>query len=110
MDSATEFIDIIFQNITNFVDPDTVINGSNFKAQIIASNDIDPVEQIKNGISGLDLGDCIELLKTSYEIPDNEDLIVIEIETTEDKEKNKGLNREVDCIDLGKNVKLSIMI
>ena len=108
VDSATEFIDIIFQNITNFVDPDTVINGSNFKAQIIASNDIDPVEQIKNGISGLDLGDCIEILKTSYDIPDNEDLIVIEIETTEDKEKNKGLNREVDCIDLGKNVKLSI--
>ena len=90
------------------MDKDTVINGSNFKAQIIAASDIDPVEQIKNGISGLDLGDCIDILKAHYEIPDNEDLIVIEIETTEDKEKNQGLNHEVDCIDLGKNVKVSI--
>ena len=108
VDSATEFKDIIFSNITNFVDADTVINGSNFKAQIIAASDIDPVEQIKNGISGLDLGDCVDILKTQYKIPENEDLIVIEIETMEDKEKNKGLNREVDCIDLGKNVKISI--
>ena len=108
VDSATEFKDIIFTNITSFVDPNTVINGSNFKAQIIAASDIDPVEQIKNGISGLDLGDCIEILKAHYQIPENEDLIVIEIETMEDKEKNKGLNYKIDCIDLGKNVKLSI--
>ena len=108
IDSSTGLKDIIFTNISSFVDKDTVINGSNFKAQIIAASDIDPVEQIKNGISGLDLGDCIDILKAHYEIPDNEDLIVIEIETTEDKEKNQGLNHEVDCIDLGKNVKVSI--
>ena len=103
-----EFKDIIFKNITNYVDPNNVINGTNFIAQIIASNDVDPIEQIKNGISGLDLGDCIEVLKEHYNIPENEDLIVIEIETREDKEKNKFLDRNKDSIDLGKNVKLSI--
>ena len=106
--STEEFKDIIFSNISSFVDSDTVINGTNFKAQIISASEIDPVEQIKNGISGLDLGECIQTLKTKYNIPENEDLIVIEIETKEDKEKNKNLDRAKDCIDLGKNVKVSI--
>ena len=106
--SPTDFKEIIFSNISAFVDSSTVINGTNFKAQIIASSDVDPLEQIKNGISGLDFGDCIEVLKEKYNIPPNEDLIVIEIETKEDKNNNKDLNYEKDCIDLGKNVKVSI--
>ena len=75
--SSEEFKDIIYQNISAYVDPNTVINGTNFKAQIIAASDIDPVEQIKNGISGLDFGDCIETLKAKYNIPADEDLIVL---------------------------------
>ena len=106
--SSEEFKDIIYQNISAYVDPNTVINGTNFKAQIIAASDIDPVEQIKNGISGLDFGDCIETLKAKYNIPADEDLIVLEIETKEDKEKNKNLDKSKDSIDLGKNVKVSI--
>ena len=106
--SPSEFRDILFSNLSSFVDSDTVINATNFKAQIISSSDIDPIEQIKNGISGLDFGDCIQTLKNKYNIPENEDLIVIEIETKEDQETNKDLNYEKDCVDLGKNVKVSI--
>ena len=106
--SIDDFKDIIFKNITSFIDSSTVINGTHFIAQIIAASDVDPVEQIQNGISGLDFGDCIEILKDVYNISDNEDLIVIEIETKEDKEKNKLLDKTKDCIDLGKNVKVSI--
>ena len=106
--SSEEFKDMIFKNLSNFVDPDTVINGSNFKAQIISSDDLDPLEQIKNGISGLDLGNCIEILKKQYTIPNEEDLIIVEIETKEDKEKNQNLDKDKDCIDLGKNVQVSI--
>ena len=106
--NPSEFKEIIFNNITNFVDPNTVINGSNFKAQVISSSDLDPIEQIKNGISGLDFGNCIEELKKQYNIPEDEDLIIVEIETTEDKEKNKNLDKDVDCIDLGKNVQVTV--
>ena len=84
--TSTKFKEIIFKNITNFVDSDTVINGTNFKEQILSSSDLDPLEQIKKGISGLDLGNCIEVLKKQYNnIEDDEDLIIIE--TKEDKEK-----------------------
>ena len=106
--SPSEFQDIILNDLTNFVDPDTVINGSNFKAQVISSSDLDPIEQIKKGISGLDFGNCINVLKKQYNIPEDEDLIIIEIETKEDKEKNKNLDKNVDCIDLGKNVQVTI--
>ena len=106
--SSEEFKDLIYQNVSAYADPNTVINSTNFKAQIIAASDIDPVEQIKNGISGLDFGDCIETLKAKYNIPADEDLIVLEIETKEDTEKNKNLDKSTDSIDLGKNVKVSI--
>ena len=107
--NPSEFREIIFKNITNFVDSETIINSSDFKAQIISSDDLDPLEQIKKGISGIDLGNCIEALKTKYNIPEDEDLIIVEIETKEDKEKNKNLDKDKDTIDLGKNVQLSIL-
>ena len=106
--SPDQFTETISTNISQFIDPETVINGTTFIAQIISSSDVDPVEQIKNGISGLDFGECIEVLKEKYNIPPNEDLIILEIETKEDKEKNKDLNRDKDRINLGKNVTVSI--
>ena len=106
--SKEEFKEIIFKNLSHFVDENTVINGSDFKAQVISSDDLDPIQQIKNGISGLDLGNCISILKKQYNIQKDEDLIIVEIETKEDKEKTKDLDRDKDYIDLGKNVKVAI--
>jgi len=106
--TPSQFKDMITNNLTLYIDSKKVINGSNFKAQIISSSDLDPAEQIKNGISALDLGNYIEILKKHYNIPYHEDLIIVEIETTEDKEKNKNLNKKVDFVNLGKNVQVSI--
>ena len=99
---------MITNNLTLYVNSEKVINGNNFKAQIISSSDLDPIEQVKNGISGLNLGNCINILKKHYKIPNEEDLIIVEIETKEDKEKNKNLNKKLDFVNLGKNVQVSI--
>jgi hypothetical protein len=99
---------MISSNIYSFVDSSTIINCSDFKALIISSEDLDPKEQIKNGISGLDFGNCLELLKDQYKIPNEEDLIVLEIETKEDKEKNKYLDKSKDSINLGKYVEIAV--
>ena len=99
--SLYDFEEVIFSNISNFVDAFNVIKGNNFLAQVIASKDIDPIEQIKIGISGLDLGDCIEVLKAEYNIPESEDLIVVE------KEIKKYMNNK-GSIELGKDVKIDI--
>ena len=106
--STTEFKEIISNNISSYVDSSTIINCTDFKAQIISSEDIDPKEQIKMGISGIDLGNCIEVLKSEYKIPKGENLIIVEIETKENKEKNKNLDIDQESIDLGKNVELAV--
>ena len=106
--TSSEFKDIISDDISNYIDSDTVIDGSDFKAIIISSSDLDPIEQIKKGISGLDMGNCIDKLKEVYKIPSDEDLIVVEIESKEDKEKNKNLDKKKDRIDLGKEVQILI--
>ena len=102
------FRKMISSNLSEYIDSSKVINGSNFKAQIIPSSKLDPLEQIKQGISGIDLGNCINILKMRYNIPNEEDLIIIEIETKEDKEKNKNLNKKADFVNLGKNVQISV--
>ena len=106
--TSSYFKEIISNNISSFVDSTKVINGSDFKAQIIQSSDLDPKEQIKNGISGLDLGDCIEVLKKAYNIPKEKDLIIVEIESKEDKGKNTNLNKKEDYVDIGKDVQVGI--
>lgn len=107
--SHSEFREIAFKNIMDFADSENIFNKTEFKAQIISSNDLNPLEQIKKGISGLDLGNCIEVLENQYNTPEDNDLIIVEIETKEDKEKNKYLDKSKDTIDLGKNVQVSIL-
>ena len=63
-----EFKEIVFSNINGFVDAFKVIKGYDFIAQIILTKDSDPIEQIKQRISGIDLGNCIDALKDIYNI------------------------------------------
>ena len=106
--SPIEFKDIISSNIISFVNSSSIINCSEFKALIISSEDLDPKEQIKNGISGIEFGNCIEVLKDEYKISNGDNLIVVEIETKEDKEKNKYLDKSKDKVDLGKDVEIAV--
>ena len=45
--TLSEFKEIVFSNIIDFVDASKVIKGYDFIAQIILAKDIDPIEQIK---------------------------------------------------------------
>ena len=101
----SEFKEIVFSNINDFVDAFKVIKGYDFIAQITPEKDLDPIEQIKQRISGIDLGDCIDILKDIYNISKDEDLIVL---VTETKEINKNNDEDNKLINLGKNVKIAI--
>ena len=54
--SVSEFKSQIMDNILEFVNSSKIINGSDFLAIVLSSDDMDPKEQIKKGISALDLG------------------------------------------------------
>ena len=84
-------------------------------AIIISSDDINPEEQIKNGISPVDLGNCIDELKKYYNISDNESLILVNMESklensnSDDKAINLGKNTEIDVYDYsGRKLNISI--
>ena len=101
--TSSDFKETVLSDISNFVDESKIISFSNFKAQIIATKDIDPIEQVKKGISGIYLGECVDTLKEKYNIPESDVLIMIETEFKEDK-----ISDDKNSIDLGNNIKITI--
>ena len=81
----------ILSNISAYIDSSTIINGSDFIAIILSSDDIDPQEQIKKGISAVDLGTCITELKNHYRLSNDENIIILEMESKVDAEKSVTL-------------------
>ena len=90
-------------DITSFVNSSAVVTGSGFKAIVLSSNDIDPTEQIKKGISAIDLGNCTQIIKDYYNISDNDYFIVLNMET-----KNNERNDNNNSFNLGKNMQVEI--
>ena len=101
--TSYEFKYQIMNDITSFVNSSVVINGSDFKALILTSNDMDPTEQIKKGISAIDLGNCTQIIKDYYNISDNDYFIVLNMET-----KNNERNDNNNSFNLGKNMQVEI--
>jgi len=81
----------ILSNISAYINSSTIINGSDFIAIILSSDDIDPQEQIKKGISAVDLGTCITELKNHYRLSNDENIIILEMESKVDAEKSVTL-------------------
>ena len=63
-----EFKNQILNNITEFVNSGKIVNGSDFIATISYSDNMNPEEQIKNGKSAVDLGNCTQAIKNHYNI------------------------------------------
>ena len=72
-----EFKNQIRNDITSYVNSSKVINGSNFLAIVLSSDNINPEEQLKNGISAFNLGNCTNVLKEHYDIKKEENLIIL---------------------------------
>ena len=67
----SEFKNQIMSNISAFANSSNVINGSDFLAVILPSDDMNPEEQLKKGISAVNLGNCTEVIKEYYNISKN---------------------------------------
>ena len=65
----------------------TVINGSDFIAVILTSEDMDPKEQLKKGISAIYLGNCTQDIKDYYNISNDESLIILNIQSKRNDSK-----------------------
>ena len=107
--SVSEFKSQITSNITAFVNSSTVINGSDFIAVILTSDDMDPKEQLKKGISAIDLGNCTQDIKNYYNISNDESLIILNMESKRNDSKKDELNDDnSNSFDLGKNLQVEV--
>ena len=107
--TSSEFKNQILGNITSFVNSSALINGSDFIAVVLSSDDMDPKEQLKKGISAIDLGNCTEQIKEYYNISKNESLIILNIESKRNETKKDEENNGSDnSFDVGKNLQIEI--
>ena len=96
-------IDELKNNISSYVDSSNIINGSDFLAIVLSSDNMEPEEQIKKGISAVDLGDCTQIIKQYYNISDNESFIILNIESKNLENKTREINTDDNSFYLGKN-------
>ena len=86
-----------------------LINGSDFIAMVLSSDEMDPKEQLKKGISALDLDNCIEQIKEYYNISKNESLLILNSETKRNETKiNEEKDANDNSIDVGKTTSIEI--
>ena len=102
--NISEFKNMIKDNIISYVNSTKVINGTNFLAMVLSSDNMKPEDQLKSGISAIDLGNCTNILKEYYNISDEENLIILNMESKKDENNND----EDKSFNLGKNTQIEI--
>ena len=102
--TVNEFKNQIINNISLFVNSSKVINGSDFIAVVLSSDNMDPKQQLKNGISAIDLGNCTEVLKEHYNLSKEDNLIIVNMES----KNNKSNTSSDNSFNLGKNIQLDV--
>ena len=108
--TSSEFKAQIMTNISYFINTantSKAINGSDFIAVIMPSEDIDTKEQLKKGISAIELGNCTNVLKEFYNISQNESLYILNIESKRNVEENLN-NKNDKSFNLGKNIQTEV--
>ena len=108
-DLVEEFKKEIINNVLSHIESSDIINCSDFMAIVFDINDENPNEQLKNGISAIDLGNCTNKIKEFYNI---DDFIVLNIESKKNNNENVnyiGKNNQINIYNYtGSKLNLSI--
>ena len=104
--TADDFKNQIIEQITLYLNSPNIINGSNFLAEILSSENINSEEDLQKGISSFDLGNCTNVLKKHYEIPEDENLVILNMDIK--KIKNENDITDDNSFELGKSTQLII--
>ena len=99
-----QFKEVISNDISLYINSSKVINGSDFLAMVLSSDNINPEEQLKNGISAIDLGNCINIIKAQNHIDKDKNLIILNIQSKNNYENQN----EDDSLIIGKSTYIEI--
>ena len=104
-----EFKDQIGRDINLYINSSKLINGSNFLSIISTSDKINPEEQLNNGISSFYFGNCTNVIKEYYHIPEGQNLIIVNIELKNGKiQQYQSNSKEEESFYLGKDTEIEI--
>ena len=109
--SSNDFKKIISEDITSYVNSSRIIELDNLKAEIFYSSDLNLKSEVNNKISGIkNLENSLLTLKGKNNIPEDEPLIIVLIESKEMKKNNENINTNTNnnLISLGKDIQLLI--
>jgi hypothetical protein len=79
LSDSEKSLDIIQENLLKLLESNPLINTGN-KTYYISEYSSSPTS-IQTNLSEINLGECENVLKNTYDIPDNENLILLQIET-----------------------------
>ena len=103
-----EFKNQISNDIVSYINSSKVINGSNFLAVVLTSEQISTEEQLNNGISAVDLGNCTNVIKDYYNISKEDPLIILNMESKNEKiQKNESISDD-KSFNLAKTTQLEV--
>ena len=103
--SLEEFKSDLSNNIKTLLNSSEPFNGSDFMAIVLSSDNFEPKEQLKKGISAVDLGNCIKIIKDHYNISEDENLIIVNMESKNTKNK---IDNNDNSLDIRKNTQIEI--
>ena len=79
----------IIRDIISYVNSTTVINTTYFIATVLSSEDMNTESQIKNGISAINFSDKGLKIKKHFNIPEEQELIILSIQSKNETEEEK---------------------
>ena len=108
--TLVEFKNQIHNNITLYINSSNFIECSDFLAIISPLDELNPEIQLENGISSFDLGNCTSIIKDYYDIPIEDNLIIVNIEKINEKyEQNIEKSTEILIYDYsGRQLNVSV--
>ena len=105
-----EFKNQINSDIKLYYNSSNFIECSDFLAIISPLDKLNPEIQLENGISSFDLGNCTSIIKDYYDIPIEDNLIIVNIEKINEKyEQNIEKSTEILIYDYsGRQLNISV--
>ena len=93
----------ISKYLSSFINSSSIIKGDDFNALFFSSNDMNIKVQLDSGISAIYLDNCNDVIKNHYNISSEEDLIVLIIESINNK--SRDIN---NSFNLGKSIQVKL--
>ena len=111
--TTVEFKTEIVRDIVSYVNSTIVINSTTFVAVVLSSEEMNTESQIKRGISAIQFPDKGQKIKRYYNIPDEEELIILSVQSKNDSDIEEKTDIKINFANkigavIGKDIEIEV--